>query len=240
MQRAAAVAVAGPRRRRSAEDARRAILAAAEKRLIAEGPGAIKVQAVARDLGLTDPAIHYHFGSQEGLVEALIRFGGRRLKDAVHDAVRSWSGDSVDVRQLVALVGETFGDRGYARLAAWMALAGWTSRGGGMYDELVARVHEARALGAREHGLGAPAVEDTQHLVVLLNLVLFADAISGSSFRRSVGLPGDRAAGERFRAWFIRVAEGYLQPVVTDRSGARPRRGRPRRIARRLRRAARR
>src|ERR1041385_5258476 len=113
-----------PRVRRSAGEARQRILEAAEARLIAQGPGAIKVQAIARDLGLSDPAIHYHFGSQEGLVEALIRFGGRRLKDGVHEAVRSWSGDSVDVRQLVELVGDTFGDRGYARLAAWMALAG--------------------------------------------------------------------------------------------------------------------
>ena len=34
----------------------------------------------------------------------------------VHEAVRSWSGDCVDVRQLVALIRETYGDRGYARL----------------------------------------------------------------------------------------------------------------------------
>jgi len=203
--------VVGPsRKRRSAEEARQAILEAAEKRLVADGPGAIKVQAIARDLGVTDPAIHYHFGSQEGLVEALIRFGGRRLKDGVREAVRSWDRDSVDVRQLVELIRETYGDRGYARLAAWMALAGWTSRGGGMYDELVERVHRARVRRRDPRGPGLER-EDTRHLVVLLNLVLFADAISGSAFRRSVGLSADRAAGERFRKWFIDVVEGYLQ-----------------------------
>jgi len=219
IQRGPSTAVARPRRRRSADEARRAILEAAEKRLVEQGPGAIKVQAIARDLGLTDPAIHYHFGSQDGLVDALIRFGGRRLKDGVHEAVRSWSGDCVDVRQLVALIRETYGDRGYARLAAWMALAGWTSRSGGMYDELVDRVHAARVRRARENRVAEPDREDTQHLVVLLNLVLFADAISGGAFRRSVGLPAERAAGERFREWLARLLEEYLQPGV-DRGSA--------------------
>jgi len=55
IQRGPSTAVARPRRRRSADEARRAILEAAEKRLVEQGPGAIKVQAIARDLGLTDP-----------------------------------------------------------------------------------------------------------------------------------------------------------------------------------------
>jgi AcrR family transcriptional regulator len=199
------------RRRRSADEARQRILEAAEARLIADGPGAIKVQAIARDLGLTDPAIHYHFGSQEGLLRALIRFGGRRLKEGVHRAIRSWTGDSVNVRRLVDLVGETYGRRGYARLAAWMALAGWRDRGTGMYNELVERIHGSRTRRARDAGVPEPELEDSRQLVVLLNLVLFADAISGNSFRRSVDLPVDRAAGERFRSWFIELLESYLR-----------------------------
>ena len=199
------------RRRRSGDDARRAILEAAEKRLIEDGPGSIKVQAIARDLGLTDPAIHYHFRSQQGLVEALIRFGGRRLKDGVHRAVRTWSDDAVDVAKLVSMIDEIYGDRGYARLAAWMTLAGWRARDAGLYDELVRRVHAARTRRAEASGDARPDLEDTRHLVVLLNLVLFADAIAGAAFRKSVGLPADRAAGDRFRRWFTRLLETTLR-----------------------------
>jgi AcrR family transcriptional regulator len=212
IQRGASLGEVKSRTRRSADEARQAILEAAEKRLIEHGPGAIKVQTIARDLGLTDAAVHYHFGSQDGLVDALIRFGGARLKDAVHQAVASWTGDTVDVPRLVGLIRDTYGDRGYARLAAWMALAGWKSRSGGMYGELVERVHAARVHRARQMRLVEPAREDTQHLVVLLNLVLFADGISGSAFRRSVGLRADAAAGQRFREWFTELLELYLQP----------------------------
>ena len=48
--------------RRSPEEARRAILEAAEKHLVEGGPEAVRVQVVARDLGLSDAAIYHHFG----------------------------------------------------------------------------------------------------------------------------------------------------------------------------------
>jgi AcrR family transcriptional regulator len=59
--------------RRSATASRLAILQAAEARLIAGGPDAVRVQPLARELGLTDAAVHYHFGSREKLLEALLR-----------------------------------------------------------------------------------------------------------------------------------------------------------------------
>ena len=65
-----------PRVRLPREDAQRAILDAAEKRLREGGPEAVRVQHVAADLGVTDAAIHHHFGSRRGLMEALLRFAG--------------------------------------------------------------------------------------------------------------------------------------------------------------------
>ena len=55
---------AGQRRRvrRQPDEARRLILEAAEKRLVEGGPEAVRVQLVAGDLGLTDAAVHHHFG----------------------------------------------------------------------------------------------------------------------------------------------------------------------------------
>src|SRR5215467_2095443 len=69
--------------RRPAERAREEILDAAERRLVADGPAALRVQAVAREVGVTDPAVHYHFGSRDGLLQAVCRRAARRLRDDV-------------------------------------------------------------------------------------------------------------------------------------------------------------
>ena len=52
---------ASKRVRRSVEVSKRTILERAEHYLIAEGLNGVKVQKIARDLGLSDAAIHYHF-----------------------------------------------------------------------------------------------------------------------------------------------------------------------------------
>ena len=54
--------------RRSPEAARLAILEAAERRLIEGGPETVRVQHIAADLGVTDAAVHHHFGSREALI----------------------------------------------------------------------------------------------------------------------------------------------------------------------------
>jgi|SRR5262245_10279933 len=201
------------RRRRKADDARRAILAAAEKRLIRGGPDAIRVQVIARDLGITDPAIHYHFGSRDALVEALMRHAGRRLKERIAGSIRRWPKDSFDMRALIDLIGETYGNRGYARLAAWMALSGWTARGSGMYREMAEAIHAVRGRQARVAGVRAPEFMDTLFTLALLNLVLFAEPLVGSAMRRSVGLAGERDTAVRFREWLVGVIERHLTPL---------------------------
>ncbi len=211
--RSAATAVpARLRRRRTADDARRAILAAAEKRLIQGGPDAIRVQVIARDLGITDPAIHYHFGTRDALVEALMRYAGRRLKERIAGSIRRWPQDSFDMQALVDMIGETYGNRGYARLAAWMALSGWSPHGSGMYREMAEAIHAVRARQARAAGDRAPELADTLFTLALLNLVLFAEPLVGSALRRSVGLGADRDTAARFRDWLVGVIEEHLTP----------------------------
>ena len=68
------------RRRRNAAETRCAILEAAERRLLAGGPDAIRLQEIAADAGISHPAILHHFGSREGLVEAMVLRGIARLQ----------------------------------------------------------------------------------------------------------------------------------------------------------------
>ena len=65
--------------RRSPDVSKLAILKAAERRLIEHGPEGIRVKHVAADLGMTDAAVHYHFGNREALISALLRFSAKQL-----------------------------------------------------------------------------------------------------------------------------------------------------------------
>ena len=170
------------------------------------------MQTIARDLGLTDPAIHYHFGSRDGLVQALMHHAGRRLKESIARATRRWGRSSFDVGALINLIDETYGERGYARLAAWMALAGWKAHGSGMYRDLAEAIHAVRVQRAAAAGVPPPELEDTLFTVALLNMVLFAEPLAGGSFRRSVGLPADRETATHLRRWLAGVIEEHLQP----------------------------
>ena len=60
-----------PRRRRSAQVARREILDAAQQRLSQGGPDAIRLQEIANDVAISHPTILHHFGSRDGLIRAL-------------------------------------------------------------------------------------------------------------------------------------------------------------------------
>src|SRR5262245_6032327 len=71
---------AGPRRRRTAEQAREEILDAAEKRLRDRGPDAIRLQEIAADVGISHPAVLHHFGSREGLVGAVTERAMNKLE----------------------------------------------------------------------------------------------------------------------------------------------------------------
>src|SRR5687767_8641945 len=72
-----------PRIRRTAEDARTAILDATERRLVEHGPSGIRLQDVAADVGVSHPTILHHFGSRERLVEAVIHRRNQAMNQEV-------------------------------------------------------------------------------------------------------------------------------------------------------------
>lgn len=191
--------------RRTVEASRQTILETAERYLAEEGPHGVKVQRIARDLGLTDAAIHYHFGNREGLLEALLRFSGRRFVDELTSAMEASGSPSFDLGKAARLLTDLYERRGAARLAMWLILSGWSPSGGGMLQPLVDWLHEARTRRALESGLTAPQLEDSQKLIALLSAVTFAQALSGDALLRSVGLQA--LPREDFLSWVTDLLE---------------------------------
>jgi len=189
--------VAQTRVRRSADEAQRLILEAAEELLVDGGPRAVQVRAVAQRVGMTDAGVSHHFGGRDELLVALLRHGGRRLRTAVENAVSDWIDDEPDVASLVAAVAQVYRD-GYAELAVALHAAGWRDTGGGLLEPVVKALHAARTRSRPD-----AAIKDTRLAVAALHQALALEPVYGAAFRRSAGIPAERAADDdgQLRWW---------------------------------------
>jgi AcrR family transcriptional regulator len=61
-----------PRRKRLREATRAEIVTVARRLLVESGPGAVSLRAIARDMGVTAPALYRYYASHEQLLTALI------------------------------------------------------------------------------------------------------------------------------------------------------------------------
>jgi AcrR family transcriptional regulator len=174
------------RQRRTPQAAKLAILDAAERRLHDEGPEAVRIQRIAAELGITDAAIHYHFGTREALMDALLRRIGRRLVDDIEATIEGWAPDQIDVPVLGRLFQRAYADERAAKLALWLSLAGWRPKGSGMLNALVERVHRARIEVAGKARRPRPRLSDTQYAIALLSAAHMLTAMSGDALLASV------------------------------------------------------
>jgi AcrR family transcriptional regulator len=240
-----------PRTRRSAEQARAAILEAAGKRLREGGPEAVRLQDVARDLGVSHPAILHHFGSREGLMRALAEHVAVSLEREMLEGLRGAASEAT-VLELLTRVFETIGNSGHARLLAWRALSGdGAARGADAHGAgargaearrptllaaIAEQVHARRVELARAEGRPAPPREDSEFMIRLAAAAMLGDGVAGGVFDRSLGRGADAAeVRRRFRAWLARLLLDHqgTSPPRAGAPGSRPAgAGRPRGRAR--------
>jgi AcrR family transcriptional regulator len=213
------------RRRRTAEEARHEILAAAQRRLAEGGPEAIRLQDIARDVGISHPAILHHFESREGLMRALARSAMSAMNADVLRAIADPRRDTAP-GAVLDRVFETLGESGHARLLAWAALSPHGPTPGdddqqllrGLADALYQRLRER----ARRADATPPPREDTVFAVRLTAAAMIGDALLGGVFSRSAGLADDHAVQRRFRNWLARLLdERFRLPTATRRRARR-------------------
>lgn len=185
-----------PRRRLPAAEARERILDAAQRRLADEGPDAIRLKDLAADLGISHPAILHHFGSRDGLMEALEHRAMRALEADLLEA----DGSTRDALERVA---RTLGDEGHARLIAWWAMGNGVapSLDWHMLRTVADSVHENRRSDALRQDEPPPSAEDTDFVVRLVAAAMLGEALLGPILTQSLGLEDDEDVSRRFRAW---------------------------------------
>ena len=193
-----------PRKRRTAEQARGAILDAAERRLVAAGPGAIRLQEVAADVGVSHPTVLHHFGSREGLVEAVVERALDSLHVALVAAVRASPESPDQVGAMLEAVFDGLVSGGHGRAFLWLALSGYVPTGKDLRVRTVAEVvHELRRQKCRLAGRRTPPFEDTYFTVLLPALALLSLSV--------IGHDEDPREPARFRAWLARLIHRHLK-----------------------------
>ncbi|MGH7822490.1 MAG: TetR/AcrR family transcriptional regulator, partial [Candidatus Binatia bacterium] len=219
------------RRRRSVDEARRAILAAAERRLVRGGAEAVRLEDVAGDVGMSRPAVLYHFGSRQGLLRALMHHA---IEGMQQDLIRVLATPGrADTRlsrsertfQTLERIADVFDRRGHARMVAGLILSGRDLKksvaGTGVAFAQV--VHALRSQRRAERGGEAADFEDSLSGLTLIFVALFGDALVGALARLAFGLAGDDGGARRFRRWFAELIEAYEPPPRGRRPGARRR-----------------
>lgn len=206
------------RKRRTAEQARREILDAAQRRLVEGGPDAIRLQDIAGDLGISHPAILHHFGNREGLLSALDERAIRALTDDVARVLSLDGKREVTGAQLIERVAQAMEEQGLARLIAWWSLRGPSEEGSLDTARMVTEAAEQIRDRLLDSDLpGSPAsLDDLVFGVRLAVVAMFGDALIGDQLTQRP--PAERAAERhRFRAWLgDMLLTGLTQRPASD------------------------
>lgn len=194
--------------RRSAAEARELILDAAEAHMTRHGPDSLRLVALAEQLGISHPTILHHFGTREGLVQAVVERTARRLESQVLESMQKDPDDAAAVSLMERLF-RVLSDEGHARQLVWLFLAGSGDDPIG-YGPRVRGIAEAMHAKRRAGGSKAD-FDDTMFTVLLGGLALFGNAIAGESLRKSAGLGAEKKANAKFIAWLARLLREHLE-----------------------------
>lgn len=204
-----------PRRRvrRSAEDARAHILEVARRRLAALGIGGLNIADVAREAGISHGTLLHHFGSSEGMRQALAARMAEGLLEQVLE-IESGADPTEGMGDFFVRLFAQLSTGGHGRLLAWLALTGdGDARGGDVVAEVAGHFDQlVLLLAERLRRAGHPA--DAERTARYLVLLVVSSAVGLGVSRESL-LPGlalsDRDEADYAR-WLARVIGERLKP----------------------------
>jgi AcrR family transcriptional regulator len=202
---------AKPRRRRTSEQARAAILEVARQRLGEHGLDGLNVVDVARDTGISHTTLIHHFGTADGMRSALV---SHMTSELLRDVIAALRGDSpqpvIILKDLFAALSQS----GHARLLAWLAVGDSE-----LLKSLDSPTPEVTALFAELIEVLAsqlPTALDREpaarRMVYLVATAAIGYAVSGSLLPRVIGL--DREDAQAFPEWL----GGQLQRILDQSS----------------------
>jgi AcrR family transcriptional regulator len=176
--------VSTSRKRLSPEESRSAAIQAARRLLLADGPQAVTLKAVAAEVGRTHANLLHHFGSAAGLQGALARAIADSVTSTIAEAVERARAGKTDARDIVDRTFDVFDREGAGALAAWMILTGNRDALNPILDSIKSLVAQLSVGHEERH-----VAEST--LTLVLNAL--GDSLLGAPIAEALGLPRDTA-----------------------------------------------
>jgi AcrR family transcriptional regulator len=175
------------------QESRSVALEAARQLLLAHGPQAVTLKAVAAEIGRTHANLLHHFGSAAGLQAELARTIAERVNGRIAQAVERARAGQCDASVIVDETFDAFGKEGAGALAAWMILSG-------NRDALDAVLESIKGL-VSQLSAGHPDEQVAENTLALV-LSALGDSLLGAPIAEALGLPRDTArqlAADRLR-----------------------------------------
>ena len=181
------------RRRRPAEETQAEILGVAQELLLDHGPAGVRLDEIARRIGVSRQAILHHFGNREGLMRALVERAWMGLfRDLSMLARASDAEPSVFVDQVDSVVRKG----GNARLGGWLLLSG-----SGLPDSIF-----EGALPGLAQAVAPDDTDNADNALLLVGAALFGDAIFGGRLRQVLGIEDTEESRANFRRYLAERA----------------------------------
>lgn len=172
--------------RRTPDEARRALLEAAQALLVEQGPAAVTLKAVARHIGVTHGNVSHHFGTSSALHAELVAKLARQLAERVEESVLRLRKDEATAEQIVDMLFDAFKASGLGKLFGWIAASGATEELKPIMNVVRDSVRTLRAgepAGVDAHAFGAGPI-----VLSLVSYALTASLI-GEPLEQATGMP---------------------------------------------------
>lgn len=173
------------RRRRSPDQARSEILAAATDLIAERGPDAVTLRQVGEAAGVTHGLVTHYFGTYETLVQAVLQRANEQRRRRIRDRIRADDGIAYADRVMDVLF-EVITDQQYVRLWAWAMLRAVPS--GSETDGLAGFVDALEeGIGAVLKGPDMPSRTRIEHTVLLALSASYGYALGRVSWLSGMG-----------------------------------------------------
>lgn len=197
------------RTRRTAEDAKRVILDAAERLVSRAGPAGLRLQDVAAEVGLTHSVILHHFGNREGLMRALNQRVLEDLRLSLKNILQTSNDRAPDVlEQMLESVFTVFRS-GLAQRLVWLGSTRLPSDEPSslFFQNLVDVLHQHRLCLSGDTTVPR---EDTQMMIYLVAMAAVGDAVIGGDLLNHSDNTAEAASRRGFRSWLSRLLQAHL------------------------------
>lgn len=218
------VEVKPKRVRRTAEEARRHILVAAEAVLLEQGHGSLTLVKIAKQASMAHSSLLHHFGDIESLKLALAAHVQQVVLREVLEKLQPRHGEELDIKELVSYVFARISEGGYARLFAWLVASKpntnlWDLQGGQDIKHLINDLKVTLARRIDEHrattkssapGSFANSNEQASSILILVISSVFGHGIVDAFLPDALGIDENF-----FRRQFVEWLANTLSSEVT-------------------------